>query len=221
MPIIPILFAAVFGFALGCKFKDCLCKKNGFKKGPKIPASRNQLVHPSNSEQTIKQPSPEHSIEFSLQSLDAIFKQYNIPLKSDYSFSRLLNTIEQESYISLMKYIDENISSPIELSKFLEEDNFNATNFEIKQSSGEPYIAENDINTILSNNGIDHTNFNTSSDKIKFLLICAQGKGTKRFQESFGNDLSLFLEKLKKNENSDVLYNSIKETIHHRLDFLK
>ena len=122
--------------------------------------------------------------------------------------------------MSLLKHIDKEISSPGELYRFLEEESLNVTDFEFSNSTGEPYISEDGVNTILESKEVNHSNLKSIDEKIKFLLILAQGKGVKRFQESFGNDLATFLNKYKDGENTEVIFEEIKSTVHNRVEFL-
>lgn len=213
-PVIPILFAAVLGFGLGYKLKDCLCKKDTRPVQPNIKIQ----AYPEDTPNVPSSPRKESG--FSLHSLDKLFIQYNIQLTSDYSFTRLLDAIEQNSYVSLLKHIDEQIQSPKELFQFLEDEKLNISNFDIGDSRGEPYISQDSVNAILESKHVNHSHLKTIEEKIKFLLILAQGKGTKRFQESFGNDLATFLNKYRAEEKTDVVFDGIKSTVHNRLEFL-
>lgn len=211
--IITALFTLALGFGLGYKLKDCLCKKDN----PSIQPNIKTQTYPNVISNVA--PSPQNS-DFSLHSLNKLFIQYNIPLTSEYSFSRLLDAIEQDSYISLLKHIDNQIKSPDDLFHFLEDENLNITNFDFDNSIGEPYISKESINTILESKQVNHSHLNTIEEKIKFLLILVQGRGTKRFQESFGNDLATFLCRYKARENTAVVFEEIKSTVHNRLEFL-
>lgn len=216
-PIIPIILAAVLGFGMGYKLKDCLCKE---KKSSDLPDIKNLLPEsPKASKYNTAQNS---ETLFSLHSIDKLFSRYNIPLTSDYSFSRLLNAMEKDSYVAILKYIDTSIASPNELFHYLNNEEFNVSSIEdIKSSSGEPYLTQDVVNTLLEDNNVNNTHLKTIEEKVQFLLMLAQGKGVKRFQESLGNALSSFLDKYKKGENTDIVYESIKTTIHNRLGFYK
>lgn len=213
-PIIPILFAAMLGFGLGYKLKDCLCKKDNPSIQPNDPSQNHSDESPNVVATQIV------NSGFSLRNIEKLFGQFNIPLTSDYSFSRLLDAIEKDTYLSLLKHIDKEISSPGELCHFLEEKNLNVTDFEFGNSTGDPYISEDGVNTILESKEVHHSNLKSIDEKIKFLLILAQGKGVKRFQESFGNDLATFLNKYKDGENTEVIFEEIKSTVHNRVEFL-
>lgn len=213
-PVIPILFAAALGFGLGYKLKDCLCKKDKPSVQPNIKVPVYPEVNPNVASGS------RNDSSFSLHSLDKLFIQYKIQLTSDYSFTRLLDAIEQNSYVSLLKHIDEQIQSPKELFHFLEDEKLNISDFDLGDSRGEPYISQDSVNAILESKQVNHSHLKTIEEKIKFLLILAQGKGTKRFQESFGNDLATFLNKYKAEEKTDVVFDGIKSTVHNRLEFL-
>lgn len=212
-PVIPIIFAAALGFGLGYKLKDCLCRKEKTSNLPDIRSLTQE--HPNASTTTSRS-----DTVFSLHSIDKLFSQFNIPLTSDYSFSRLLDAIEKNSYVSLLKNIDTRITSPDELFCFLENAKFDVASFEIVNSNGEPYLTQDNVNTILEKNSVEYTHLKTIEEKVNFLLMLAQGKGVKRFRESFGNDLTLFLNKYSKGEKTDVVFESIKTTIHNRLEIL-
>ena len=141
-------------------------------------------------------------------------------MTSDYSFSRLLDAIEKDSYVSLLKHIDKKITSANELFHFLEDEKLNITYFEITDSEGEPYITQDVIDAILENKNVDYSHLKTIGEKVNFLLILAQGTGTKRFQESFGTDLTTFLNKYKSGQKADVVFEEIKTTVHNRLEFM-
>lgn len=213
-PIILILFSATLGFGLGYKLKDCLCKKDNPSILPNDPSQN----HSDETQNVVATPIVNPG--FSLCSIEKLFGQFNIPLTSDYSFSRLLGAIEKDTYVSLLKHIDKEISSPGELYRFLEEESLNVTDFEFSNSTGEPYISEDGVNTILESKEVNHSNLKSIDEKIKFLLILAQGKGVKRFQESFGNDLATFLNKYKDGENTEIIFEEIKSTVHNRVEFL-
>lgn len=218
MPLLTLL-AAVIGFTVGYRLKDILHGKNDPNNDiPKV----NNAILPRTTDEPIHTAAP--NTAFSLHCIDAVFRQFNVPLKSEYSFSRLLNTIEQDSYTSILKHIDSNISSPQELLHYLENEEFNTMQFEITASSSEPYLTDDSLNKILENNGVEYSQLNTAGDKVKFLLILAQGKGIKRFKELFGSDLNFFIDKSKSSTDNDndinFIYDSIKSTIHKRLEFL-
>lgn len=213
-PVIPILFATVFGFGLGYKFKDCLCTKEKCSTRPNINTPKRPDASPNAS--TIQH----NNSRFSLNGIEHLFSQFNVPLTSDYSFSRLLDAIEKDSYVSLLKHIDKKITSANELFHFLEDEKLNITDFEITDSEGEPYITQDVIDAILENKNVDYSHLTTIGEKVKFLLILAQGTGTKRFQESFGTDLTTFLNKYKSGQKADVVFEGIKTTVHNRLEFM-
>lgn len=213
-PVIPILFATVLGFGFGYKLKDCLCKKESSCAQPDIRIQEFPDAYSNAS--TI----PQNDSHFSLHGIDKLFSQFNIHLTSDYSFSRLLDAIEKDSYVSLLKHIDKEITSTDELFRFLEDDKLSIINIEITNSDGEPYITQDVVNTILEKKNVDYSHLKTIEDKIKFLLILAQDTGTKRFQESFGTDLATFLNKHKSRESSEFVFERIKKTVHNRLEFL-
>lgn len=214
LPVIQILFVGALGFGLGYKLKDCLCKK----EKPSIQS--NIKVQDSTEVSHSVARSPQSEPGFSLHSLDQLFIKYNIPLTSDYSFTRLLDAIELDSYVSLLKFIDNQIKSPNDLVHFLEDENLNIFDFDLGDTKGEPFISQDRVNAILESKQVDYSNLNTIEEKIKFLLILVQGKGTKRFQESFGNDLATFLSKYKAGENAALIFDGIKTTVHNRLEFL-
>lgn len=214
LPVIQILFVGALGFGLGYKLKDCLCKKDKPSAQPNIKV----IEYPEVNSNVV--PGSRNDSRFSLHCLDKLFIKYNIPLTSDYSFSRLLDAIEMDSYVSLLKHIDNQIKSPDDLFHFLEDENLNISDFDIGDTKGEPYISQERVNAILESKQVDYANLNTIEEKIKFLLILVQGKGTKRFQESFGNDLATFLSKYKAGENAALIFDGIKTTVHNRLEFL-
>lgn len=214
MPIvIPIIFAAAFGFGIGYKLKDCLCKKDNSN----IPKIHIQDASDTSSKTTSNR---KRLNDFSLQSIAKVFSQYNVPLTSSYSFSRLLDVIERETYISLLKHIDQRISTPNELFSFLENEKLDVITFEIANSDGAPYISDDTVNNLIAEKKVDISSLNTIEEKVRFLLILAQGAGTKRFQESFGNDLNAFIDRYQKEENSNSIFVGIKNTVHNRLEFL-
>lgn len=213
-PVLPILFAAALGFGLGYKLKDCLCKKDKPSVRPNIKA------HEFPEVTTDITPKTQIESGFSLHNLDKLFIKYNIPVTSEYSFSRLLDAIELDSYVSLLRHVDNQIKSPDELFHFLEDENLNINNFDLGDSKVEPFISKERVNDIFEKKNVSHSHLNSIEEKIKFLLILVQGKGTKRFQESFGNDLASFLNKYKAGENTFVLFDGIKTTVHNRLEFL-
>lgn len=213
-PIIPIILAAVLGFGMGYKLKDCLCKG---KKSSDLPDIKNLL--PKSPKASKNDTAQKSETLFSLHSIDKLFSRYNIPLTSDYSFSRLLDAMEKDSYVAILKYIDASIASPNELFHYLNNEEFNVSSIEVIKSSGEPYLTQDVVNTLLEDNNVNNTNLETIEEKVQFLLMLAQGKGVKRFQESLGNDLSSFLDKYNKGENTDIVFESIKTIIHDRLGF--
>lgn len=127
--------------------------------------------------------------------------------------------MEKDSYVAILKYIDASIASPNELFHYLNNEEFNVSSIEVIKSSGEPYLTQDVVNTLLEDNNVNNTNLETIEEKVQFLLMLAQGKGVKRFQESLGNDLSSFLDKYNKGENTDIVFESIKTIIHDRLGF--
>lgn len=211
-PIIPILLATALGFGIGYKFRDCICKKDKYQ----IQPDTNEY---SDDTQNVAS-TPQVNSGFSLQRIENIFRQYNVPLASDYSFSRLLDVIEKESYVSLLKHIDKEISAPNELFHFLEDEQFNVKNFVINNSDGKPFVTVEYVNKLLENKGINYSHLKTIEEKVEFLLVLAQGTGTKRFQESFGNDLATFLHLFETGEDISIVFEEIKSTVHKRLDFL-
>lgn len=212
-PVIPIILAAVLGFGIGYKLKECLCKKEKSSDQPDVRSIIHEFPNGTGAMQ------PDDS-QFSLHSIEDLFGRFNVPLTSDYSFSRLLDAIEKDAYVTILRHINTNISSPDELFQYLNNEKFNVSNIEMVKSSGEPYLTQDITNKLLEENRVDYTHLKTIEEKVEFLLILAQGKGTKRFQESFGNDLTTFLNKYKKGEKTDVLFGSIKTTIRNRLEFL-
>ena len=213
-PIITILFATALGFGIGYKLKDCLCKKGK----PSIYPTIKVQDSPDITHGVV--PKLRNDSGFSLHCLDKVFIQYNIPLTSDYSFSRLLDAIEQDSYVSLLRHIDNHIKSSDDLFHFLEDENLNISNFDLSDSKGEPFIYLDGVDAILESKKVNYSHLNSIEEKIKFLLILVQGKGVKRFQESFGNDLATFLSKYRATGNTAVIFDSIKSTVHNRLEFL-
>lgn len=213
-PVIPIVFAAVLGFGAGYKLKDCLCKK----ENPTVKPNTHIKENHNDTADVI--PARLMDSMFSLHRIEKIFRQFNVPLTSDYSFSRLLDVMERDSYISLLRYVDQEISSPSELSYYLENERLNIVNFEITNSDGEPYISHDGVNAILDDQEVDYSHFKTLEEKVEFLLTLAQGKGTKRFQESFGNDLAAFFHKYNMGEDTAIVFDGIKATVHNRLEFL-
>lgn len=215
MASISVLLAAAVGFTVGWKLKDCLCKKKG-------TAHKSQSTSRMYSNDTgiSSKESNDMTSRFSLYSLELVFNQYNIPITSDYSFSRLLDAIEKNAYVKLLTHIDCEIISSKSLYEFLENENFNITNFKMLNSTKEPYLTEEGLIKIFEKEGMDYSQLETPQEKVEFLLALAQGKGTKRFQKSFGNDLSNFIDKYNLGEDTEVLFNSIKSTVHSRLEFL-
>ena len=215
MTSINVLLVAVLGFTVGWKLKDCLCKKNSV-----IHQSQSTSGMHSNDTEFSSKESNDMTSRFSLYSLELVFNQYNIPITSDYSFSRLLDAIEKNSYVKLLTHIDCEILSQKSLYEFLENENFNIANFKILNSTKEPYITEEGLIKIFEKESLDYSLLKTPQEKVEFLLSLAQGKGTKRFQKSFGNDLSNFIDKYNLGEDTEVIFNSIKSTVHSRLEFL-
>lgn len=212
-PVIPIILAAVLGFGIGYKLKECLCKKEKSSDQPDVKS----IIHEFPNGTGAMQP---NDTLFSLNSIKELFCRFNIPLTSDYSFSRLLDAIEKDAYVTILRHIDTNIASPDELFQYLNNEKFNVSHIEIVKSSGDPYLTQDIVNKLLEENRVDYTHLKTIEEKVEFLLILAQGKGTKRFQESFGSDLTTFINKYGKGEKTDVLFESIKTTIRNRLEFL-
>lgn len=212
-PVIPIILAAVLGFGIGYKLKECLCKKEKSSDQPDVRSITPEFPNGTGAMQ------PNDSL-FSLNSIKELFCRFNIPLTSDYSFSRLLDAIEKDAYVTILRHIDTNIASPDELFQYLNNEKFNVSHIEMVKSSGDPYLTQDIVNKLLEENRVDYTHLKTIEEKVEFLLILAQGKGTKRFQESFGSDLTTFINKYGKGEKTDVLFESIKTTIGNRLEFL-
>ena len=93
-PIIPILFAAMLGFGLGYKLKDCLCKKDNPSIQPNDPSQNHSDESPNVVATQIV------NSGFSLRNIEKLFGQFNIPLTSDYSFSRRKRVRDASIYAS-------------------------------------------------------------------------------------------------------------------------
>lgn len=223
--VISILCAAALGFAIGSRYKDCLCKKKQSGNNNKT-----QNVSFDTTKKSSTNPTGNFNREdakyggtldgFSLKSISNVFKQFNVPLSSSNSFSLLLDTIERSSYKILLEKILFKATSPKLFYDFLCNKDFNIVQFEISGASGAPIISDSELNKILGNENIDYSALNSPKEKIELLLALFQGKGTKRFQESFGSDLSTFIELYESGQSVDTLYNNIMSTIKRRLDFL-
>lgn len=211
-PVISIILATALGFGIGYKLKECLCKKEKSSDQPDVRSIIHEFPDGTGAMQ------PNDSL-FSLHSIKELFGRFNVPLTSDYSFSRLLDAIEKDAYVTILRHIDTNIASPDELFQYLNNEKFNVLHIEMVKSSGEPYLTQDIVNKLLEENRVDYTHLKTIEEKVEFLLILAQGKGTKRFQESFGSDLTTFINKYGKGEKTDILFESIKTTIRNRLEF--
>lgn len=211
MPIIPILIAGALGFALGCKYKDCLCKKESSKDNSRIN------IKPI----VIKQPSASASTSgFSLKRIEEVFSRFKTPLNSANSFAMLLDAIEEQSYIDILKQIKAIVKTPSSLYDFLNEESYNPISYKIKEAQGQPEISNAQLDVILSQNNVDAHILESSAQKVEFLLTLYQGKGVKRFQESFGNELSQFMNRYSSNEEVLPLFESIMATVERRLHFL-
>ena len=212
-PVIPIILATVLGFGIGFKLKECLCKKEKSSDQPDVRSIIHEFPNGAGAMQ-------QNDSMFSLHSIEELFDRFNVPLTSDYSFSRLLDAIEKDAYVTMLRHIDANISSPDEFFLYLNNEEFNVSHIEMVKSRGDPYLTQDIVNKLLEENGVDYTHLKTIEEKVEFLLILARGKGAKRFRESFGSDLTTFINKYGKGEKTDVLFESIKTIIRNRLDFL-
>lgn len=211
MPIIPILIAGALGFALGCKYKDCLCKKESSKDDSRVIATPVEIPTHTSSDVLSG---------FSLKRIEYLFSLFKTPLNSANSFAMLLDAIEEQSYIDILKLISTKVDSPKSLYDFLNQESYTPVSYEIKNGYGQPEISDAQLDAILAQNKIDSRELKDSAQKVEFLLSLYQGKGVKRFQESFGNDLSQFLNRYSLNENVQPLYESIISTVERRLQFL-
>lgn len=210
MPFIQVLIAAALGFALGCKYKDCLCKNASSK-------SEDVLDHP----QTFPSVAPSSKMNgFSLKRIQSVFDKYAIPLNSANSFSMLLDKIEEQSYIDILKRMSLSVNSSKTLYEFLTENSFDPEQYEISNLREEPVISDSQLNVILTNNHVDYSQLSNEVEKVEFLLTYFQGKGIKRFREAFGEDLTLFINRYSANESTESLYESIMSTVRRRLQFL-
>lgn len=211
MTIISILVAGALGFALGCKYKDCLCKKTSNQETQEIISMPVEIQAPIHAHE----PSG-----FSLKKLANLFSKFKTPLNSANSFALLLDAIEEQSYVEILKQIASKADSPKSLYDFFNQESYNPMSYEIQKAYGQPEISDAQLDAILSQNKINAHELKDSTQKVEFLLTLYQGKGVKRFQESFGNDLSQFLNRYSSNENVQPLYESIISTVKRRLQFL-
>lgn len=215
-PLITVLIGAAVGFALGCKYKDVLFHKTS-EKASTAPIGRPSPMHV----ETPPQRSRSEHTGFPLSSIKHIFDEYNMPLDSSNSFILLLDTIKQESYLSLLKEIINKVSSPKDLFDFLKQESFNVKSFSFSQSQSGPYMGEDELSKIILQENVKDTNLLTEGQaKVEFLLALYQAKGTKRFEESFGRDLRTFIELYEKGDDTSTIYNSLIETMKRRVDIL-
>ncbi len=214
--VVFVMLAATLGFAVGAKYMNCLRKKNEANNDSEKKSSLSVQSVCQMQESDCKK----NLNDFSLQSISEVFRQYSTSLNSSSSFILLLDSIERMSYISLLKEITKQVDSAKEFYNFLNNENFSVMNFDVQDANSEPFITNAQINEILEKNDVDPSSLSTPKEKIQFLLALYQGKGIKRFQESFGNDLSLFIERFEANDNVDILYDSIINTIKRRLEYM-
>lgn len=213
------LISFVLGFGAGRTITELL-KKNKTSATTSVDGTQSKQLSATSYNEVSNENIGNQNTNFSLQSLKEIFDSYNVKIINAGSFGILLNEIRSSCHKDLLKSFLYKADTPETLIEMLKTQTTSNIGFSINHSTSAPSISREQLDSYLVKEGVSASEFDSNSDKIKFLLSLYYAKGIDDFKNTLGPYLSDILSAHERGVDITERYENIMKIIRSRYGYL-